>query len=55
MKSSGTDQRLRRTDGIDLAILNKDAARQNAMYLVPGPIAENMKTYPKRNAPEEGV
>ncbi|MEY8259855.1 hypothetical protein AALA80_05855 [Oscillospiraceae bacterium 50-60] len=37
------------------AILNKDAARQNAMYLVPGPIAENMKTYPKRNAPEEGV
>lgn len=29
--------------------------RQNAKYLVPGPIAEYMKTYPKRNAREEGV
>ena len=31
------------------------AARQNAKYLVPGPIAEYMKTYPKRTAQEEGV
>ena len=30
-------------------------ARQNAKYLAPGPIAEYMKTYPKRNAQEEGV
>ena len=30
-------------------------ARQNAKYLAPGPIADYMKTYPKRNAQEEGV
>ena len=39
----------------DLSQSGRATARQNAKYLAPGPIADYMKTYPKRNAQEEGV
>lgn len=39
----------------DLSQSGRATARQIAKYLVPGPIADYMKTDPKRNAQEEGV
>ena len=39
----------------DLSQSGRATVRQNAKYLAPGPIADYMKTYPRRNAQEEGV
>lgn len=39
----------------DISQSGRATARQNAKYLAPGPIAGYMKTYPRRNAQEEGV
>ena len=39
----------------DLSQSGMATIRQNAKYLAPGPIAEYMKTCPKRNPREEGV
>ena len=39
----------------DLSQSGRATARQNAKYLVPGPIADYMKAYPKCNHPKEGV
>lgn len=39
----------------DLSQSGRATVRQNAKYLAPGPIADYIKTYPRRNAQEEGV